>query len=438
MKSAHDIFRMLEARIRQGKLAPGERLPPVRDLAESLRVDKNTVLAAYGRLRDAGLTQSLGRGGTVVAEGHGEALAQERSLPAGVLDLTHGNPDPAYLPSSEDLQRVLTPKFLGAAPHLYDGVQTHPDFAQWARNLFIADGLPADHMAVTGGALDAVDRIARLCLTKGDAVAVERPNYPAIPSLLRSLGHKLIEFEGDEDGPLPDSLARAISGGAQAVILTPRAQNPSGATLSSHRARELTRLKELHEASPLWIEDDHFSQLSAAPYDPRLVKARSRWVVVRSVSKLLGPDFRLAACTGDASTMSALQANLWLTQRWQSHWLQRLVAGLLSDSGMRSKIRRAAESYRHRRRALAEALAALGVRVSPGEGLNVWLPIQGGDALVAWLLGRGIAVRGSREFFGAGGSGLRVTISTLDQAGIALLCAALGDWKRITLDAAQA
>ena len=188
----------------------------------------------------------------------------------------------------------------------------------------------------------------------------------------------------------------------------------------------------------MWIEDDHFSLLSAAPYQPRVAKACSRWVVVRSVSKFLGPDFRLAVCTGDPNTMNALQANLWLTQRWQSHWLQRLAAALLGDAGIQAKIQRAAEAYRQRRHALTSSLVPLGVQVPPGEGLNVWLSVEGGDALVAWLLGRGIAVRGNRDFFGADGSGIRVTFSQLDKEGMALLSAALADWRRVALDAAQA
>jgi DNA-binding transcriptional MocR family regulator len=438
MKNAHDIFRMLESQIRLGKLAPGEKLPPVRDLATSLRVDKNTVLAAYGRLREAGLTQSLGRGGTIVADSPGELASHERSLPEGMLDLTHGNPDAAFLPAGEDLQRILTPGFLNAAPHLYDGVQTHPDLAAWARAQFAQDGLPAEHIAVTGGAMDAIDRVLRLCLSKGDAVAVERPNFPAIPSLIRSLGHKLLEFDIDEHGPRPDSLAQAIAAGAQAIIVTPRAQNPSGACIPAQRARELARLPGLAASSPLWIEDDHFNLLSAASYEPGLAMARSRWIVVRSVSKFLGPDFRLALCAGDAKTIAGLQANQWLSQRWQSHFLQRLVTGLLRDEAMQAKIERAGAAYRTRRRLLTEALAPLGLRVPPGEGLNLWLPVDGGDALVAWLLGRGIAVRGSRDFFGAEGTGIRLTISALDETGIGLLCAALKDWRGVAMDAAQA
>jgi DNA-binding transcriptional MocR family regulator len=437
MKSAHDIFRMLESQIRLGKMAPGAKLPPVRDLASELQVDKNTVLSAYGKLREAGLTQSLGRGGTIVAELTAPGLLQERSLPVGTLDLTHGNPAAEFLPNATDLQRVLSPAFLAEAPHLYDGVQVHPALERLARQGFESDGLTAERIAVTGGAVDAIDRILRLCLSKGDAVAVERPCFPSIPSLVRSLGLRILDYDNDEDGPIPDSLQRALGAGAQAVIVTPRAQNPYGGSLSARRAAELTRLAQ-RASAVLWIDDDHFSLLSAEPYRAHFPAESGRWAVVRSVSKFLGPDFRLAWCTGDPKTMAALQANQWLSQRWQSHLLQRLVVGLLTDPGMQAKIRAGATVYQERRQLLSDALMPLGIALPRGEGLNAWLPVPGGDALVAWLLGRGIAVRGSQDFFGTSTSGFRVTLSLLDAAAVRLLCAALQDWRRVAMDVAQA
>jgi DNA-binding transcriptional regulator YhcF (GntR family) len=57
----------LADRIRAGSLAAGERLPPVRRLAEELGLAVNTVARAYRELEEAGLVETRGRGGTVVA-----------------------------------------------------------------------------------------------------------------------------------------------------------------------------------------------------------------------------------------------------------------------------------------------------------------------------------------------------------------------------------
>ena len=61
-----------------GTLREGEKLPTVRALAEELTVAPNTVVKAYNELQRMGLIVSRPGAGTVVAEGVGEALREER------------------------------------------------------------------------------------------------------------------------------------------------------------------------------------------------------------------------------------------------------------------------------------------------------------------------------------------------------------------------
>jgi DNA-binding transcriptional regulator YhcF (GntR family) len=56
----------LAARITDGELPAGTRLPPVRRLADDLGLATNTVARAYRDLEAAGLVETRGRGGTVV------------------------------------------------------------------------------------------------------------------------------------------------------------------------------------------------------------------------------------------------------------------------------------------------------------------------------------------------------------------------------------
>lgn len=58
----------MAARIVSGRLAPGERLPPIRDLAGRLGIAPNTVAKAYRDLEDAGLLVGRGRLGTFVTD----------------------------------------------------------------------------------------------------------------------------------------------------------------------------------------------------------------------------------------------------------------------------------------------------------------------------------------------------------------------------------
>ncbi|WP_263989525.1 GntR family transcriptional regulator, partial [Mycobacterium conspicuum] len=93
---AESIAANVEEAISGGALAPGDALPPIRELAGRLGVNANTVAAAYRLLRERGAVETAGRRGTRV---RGRPATTPRSLlgldvPAGVRDLSTGNPDP--------------------------------------------------------------------------------------------------------------------------------------------------------------------------------------------------------------------------------------------------------------------------------------------------------------------------------------------------------
>ncbi len=106
--SASEIAASIRRRIERGDLDAGAVLPPVRALAERLGVNRNTVVAAYRQLAQAGLVASRGRGGTVVA---GVApVPQEGFAQGSVLrDIGTGNPDPDLIPDPSRAGRCGRP-----------------------------------------------------------------------------------------------------------------------------------------------------------------------------------------------------------------------------------------------------------------------------------------------------------------------------------------
>ena len=99
-----NISASVEAAVATGKLAGGELLPTVRSLAAHLRVSPATVAAAYRLLRERGLIVADGRRGTRVRPAAPLSAPRAAPLPAGVTDLSDGNPDPALLPSLPRLE----------------------------------------------------------------------------------------------------------------------------------------------------------------------------------------------------------------------------------------------------------------------------------------------------------------------------------------------
>lgn len=385
-RTAREIAASIERALLDGFLLPGEQLPTIRALAASLGVSPMTVASAYRELRHRALLTSGGRRGTRISQRPPLALPNLPVIPAGARDLATGNPDPRLLPS--------LPKTTGGADprsRLYGTRAKLDALVELAADQLGAEGVPASHLTVTAGALDAVERALAVHLQPGDTVAVEDPGFSRIFDLVRGASLELTPVRVDDFGPLPDDVEHALAGGARAIIITPRAQNPFGAALDEARAAELRKLLGAYP-DVLVIEDDHAGLVAGSPALTLCEADRPRFAIARSVSKWLGPDLRLAILSGDATTIARVEGRQLLGPGWVSHILQQLVVALWSDPNMEERMRHAADEYSARRAALIAALARHDIAAHGRSGLNVWVPVREEAAVSAGLLARGWAV----------------------------------------------
>ena len=391
--SAAEIADSVRALRDRGVLQPGSVLPPVRELAASLGVNRNTAVAAYRQLALAGLVLSRGRAGTIVAGL--ESVAQEGYAADTVLrDIGTGNPDPRLIP--DPAPALMT---IASRPVLYGEPVIDRGLDEWSRDWIAADLGDVDfRITITSGAVDAVERLLAQALMRDDAVALEDPCFLASIHTVRLGGYRAVPVPVDEQGMTVDGLRAALDAGVRAVICTPRAQNPTGASLTAARASELRALLADHPYV-LIIEDDHFSMLSQRRYESLIGPDHRRFALVRSVSKFLGPDMCLAIAATDAETAERLAMRLSPGTTWVSHLLQRLALTQLTDREVRAEVAAAAAHYAERNAAFAARLRANGIEATSSDGLSLWIELaQPARTVAERLMRRGWLARTGDDF----------------------------------------
>ncbi|MEU3340206.1 aminotransferase class I/II-fold pyridoxal phosphate-dependent enzyme [Streptomyces sp. NPDC006668] len=409
-RRAAEIAASVERAVGSGELEPGQPLPPMRELAVELGVNPNTVAAAYRILRERGVIETAGRRGSRVRSKPattGREYAR-MDVPEGVRDVASGNPDPALLPP-------LAKAFAAAAeqgdrePVLYGDALIEPELARIARARLDADGVPDGPLAVASGSLDAIERVLAAHLKPGDTVAVEDPGWGSLLDLIPALGLRTAPVGVDDEGPRAEDVRRALEAGARVLVVTDRAQNPTGAAVTATRARALRAVLREHPET-LLIEDDHGHGIVDLPLHP-LAGGTHHWALVRSVAKAYGPDLRLAVLTGDPVTVDRLTGRHRLGPGWVSRIVQRAVVHLWTDDALDPSA--VAAAYRERRDLLIDALAERGVAAHGRSGMNVWIPVPDETGAVARLLHAGWAVSPGARFRMSAPPGIRITISTL-------------------------
>jgi DNA-binding transcriptional MocR family regulator len=382
----------------------------MRELADRLGVNPNTVAAAYRTLRERGVIETAGRRGSRIrskpATTGRDYIRVE--VPEGVRNVADGNPDPALLPA-------LAEAFAAAAgrsdrdPVMYGEAAVEAELERLARADLDADGVPEGPVVVTSGSLDAIERVLAAHLKPGDAVAVEDPGWGSVFDLAPALGLRTVPVRVDDEGPVPDDVRRALEAGARALIVTDRAQNPTGAAVGAARARALRSVLKEHP-DVLLVEDDHGHRIVDLPLHP-LAGVTRNWAFVRSVAKAYGPDLRLAVLTGDPVTMDRVHGRQRLGPGWVSHLLQRAVVHLWANGAV--DVTAVAAAYGRRRDALIDALKRRGIEAYGRSGMNVWIPVPDETGAVARLLHAGWAVAPGARFRMSAPPGIRITVSAL-------------------------
>ncbi len=394
-RSAQGIAAAIGRLVSSGALEAGVRLPTVRELSTALHVSPTTVSEAWKTLAAVGAIEARGRLGTFVRHPPGPGAAQRyRRVTEGpghfALDLSTGTPDVALLP---DLRPIVADVSRQSLTSTYVDRPVLP--ALWA-HLHDHWPFPPEELTVVDGAMDAIDRIAREVVRLGDRVVVETPTFPPVLDLLDQLGTEVIGVDLDEEGIRLDGLAAALEHDPSLVFLQPRAQNPTGTTMTARRARAVARLVAPGRATV--VEDDHSGDIASGELVSVGTWLPDRTVHIRGYSKSHGPDLRLAAAGGAASVIDAVTTRRLLGPGWSSRILQSVLLALLTDPATIDQVAAARRAYAHRRSTFAGALAERGLATAGTDGINQWVAVADERSALVQLAAQGVGAAPGEPF----------------------------------------
>ncbi|WP_433829650.1 PLP-dependent aminotransferase family protein [Actinoplanes sp. CA-015351] len=390
-------------------MTPGDRLPPTRLLAGELRVSRGVVVQAYQRLTDEGLAAARTGSGTVVT-GRGapktrpEAVDRRRALdqlrlplstPDGIdLNLSPGVPDLSAFPRTAWLraERAVLDRVTGTDLGYGDpGGVTRLRFAL-ASWLGRTRGVraEADDVVVCAGVAQGLALIAQQ-RSKAD-IAVEDPGSRGAADQLAYWGMRPIGIPVDDEGMRVGELFETT---AEAALLTPAHQFPTGVVLSPARRRALL------EWPGLIIEDDYDAEhrYDRAPVAALQGSAPDKVVYLGSVSKSLAPGMRLGWMIAPRRMQAGLLAAKHATDLGNPALPQLVFAELLSTGVYERHLRAVRARQRLRRDALLSALrthlpGARVTGVAAGLHLLVMLPehSESDTSLAEKIAGTGVMV----------------------------------------------
>ena len=439
--NAQDIASSIETSLRSGELQAGDSLPAVRHLATQLGVNPNTVAAAYARLRDAGRLVTSGRRGTRVA---GEAVQMPAAyvVPQGLRDLASGQVDSSLLPQLRagawnKLRALLAPKVDAGGGVAAGELSDDEELLAVTREWLGSQGIPQQSsVGVFSSTLDAIERALRQHARPGDRIAIEDPCWPPLLALLRSLRLRPVPLSMDGQGvQVP---AAGVLASCAAVVLTPRAHNPTGANLRADRWRALR--KQLRACpNTLVIFNDYWGLVSAASFvagGGGINGLPPNWLYVMSLGKALGPEMRVCIAAGLPDLIDGMRAHFALGPRKVSLWLQGHAALLWRQASKgrgRGSFAHMQSTYAARRQALMTELQKQGVALVDGgdasaEGLHLWIAVPDELTVVQAMASRGWAVQAGSPMALVNASAVRISLGAVDKR----------DAKRLAADLAGA
>jgi GntR family transcriptional regulator / MocR family aminotransferase len=352
----------LRRAIRDRALRPGAGLPSTRDLARQLGVSRRVVVDAYAQLAAEGyLNLRQGARPRVSDAAAGTSEARGVSAPAAPrarFDFRPSVPDVSTFPRAAWLRALRHALATISDADLGYGDPRGVEVLRSALADYLGRvrGVVADpeHIVVTNGYTQGLGLVCHALAAAGaQRIALENPSNPEDTLVAAHAGLEPVPIGVDAAGTRVDELKRA---NADAVVLTPAHQHPTGVVLTGERRTAV--LAWLRASNTIAIEDDYDAEYR---YDRAAVGALQgldpgRVIYAGSTSKTLAPALRLGWLVVPPSLLQAVSHEKLLADRGTARLEQHAFADFLARGELDRHLRRTRARYRNRRDAIIDAL----------------------------------------------------------------------------------
>ncbi len=363
--------------LRQGRLAPRERLPPLRDLAVILQLNYTTVVRGFAEARERGLIASRPGLGSYV---RGSFIGLPLRAGTGAEMTMNMPPEIDGHPAMQKMKEAAADVVAGAAMH---DLMRYQDFggtphdrdlgARWLAQ-WVPHAVP-ERLLIAPGIHSVLLGLISMLVKPGQSLCVEAMVYPGLKAIAAQLGVQLQPLAMDLDGLIPDEFESACkSTPVAAIYLCPNLHNPMTATLPMGRREQIADIA-LRYSVPI-IEDDAYGMLPAA-IPPALADfAPELTYYVSGMSKWLGAGVRTAyVLAPNLASSQRVAGAMRATTVMASPLINMLVSRWLQDGTAAEVLDAIRAECRWRSNLLSQRLADYGVRTQP-HGFHAWLPLE--------------------------------------------------------------
>ncbi|MTI95940.1 MAG: PLP-dependent aminotransferase family protein [Firmicutes bacterium] len=381
------LYRQIADQLRQaidaGSLAPGSKLPSIRQLSGELQVNSVTIVTAYRLLEQEGYAWPRPGSGTYVRVAPAPEPTRQISVPHEGINFASGTPTPEIFPIEvcRDLLNQVLDRDGGHAFGYQESEGYYP-LRQSLQEYLATAGVDVkiENVQVISGAQQGIDLAAKTLINHGDEIMVESPTYQGAIASFMSRGARIIEVPLEKDGPDLAAIAYKLrTHRPKLFYVMPNYQNPTGYSYSQMKKEKLLYLAAKHGFTI--VEDDYLSEMSFSGPPRQPLKALDREGAVffiKSFSKILMPGLRLGVLAVPDQLTATVSAAKQYSDISSSGLLQRTLDLYLRQQAWHKHLQSMKEIYAQRYQVLIGAVETYLPQLrftAPEGGLHLWLQL---------------------------------------------------------------